>query len=133
MRITLALLLSLGLMPAAANAQGRMVRADMSFNLVEGPKPLPKPLWLTPIDYPMAALHRNEQGIVGFEFTVGVDGKVSACRVSQSSGYPALDDAACRALNKKARFTPDKGPGGEPIASVAKATVNFTIGGQGTR
>ena len=38
--------------------------------------------------------------------TIGTDGRVTACSVTSSSGSSALDDATCRIMRSRARFTP---------------------------
>ncbi len=48
--------------------------------------------------YPAEAIALNQQGEVLVLMIVDRDGKVSAARVEQSSGYPLLDAAALRAV-----------------------------------
>ena len=55
--------------------------------------------------YPKDALEKKQTGTVSLAFLVGSDGKVKDSKVSQSSGYPSLDDAAHSALTK-CSFTP---------------------------
>lgn len=67
-------------------------------------------------DYPAAALAAREQGVVGFALDVGANGRVAACAVTRSSGSAALDDATCRVLRSRARFTPALDSAGAPTA-----------------
>ncbi|HYG46815.1 MAG TPA: energy transducer TonB [Allosphingosinicella sp.] len=67
-------------------------------------------------DYPAAALAAREQGEVGFRLDVGPDGRVASCAVTRSSGSAALDDATCRLIRSRARFTPALDSGGAPVA-----------------
>lgn len=57
-------------------------------------------------DYPESALRNEEQGTVRVSFTVGPNGRVTDCSVTQSSGSSALDAATCRIIKARARFTP---------------------------
>ena len=50
--------------------------------------------------YPEPDLHEGHQGTVTLGFRVGQDGRVSASNVRQSSGFPALDEAARTAIAK---------------------------------
>lgn len=57
-------------------------------------------------DYPPEAVNHHWQGSVGAELTVGTDGRPSACRIIQSSGYKILDDKTCKVLMSRAKFPP---------------------------
>jgi protein TonB len=48
--------------------------------------------------------------------TVGADGRVQGCNVTQSSGNGALDSATCSIIRRRAKFTPAKDSNGQPIA-----------------
>lgn len=69
--------------------------------------------WVTNDDYPSAALNSEEQGRTRFTLTVAADGRPSACAITGSSGSATLDQAACRLLMKRARFTPGKDADGQ--------------------
>lgn len=76
------------------------------------PAPMPKPRLMTDLatlaanGYPMAALRAEQQGRVGFSLTVNPSGMVVACRVTQPSGFPALDNGTCDLMMRRARFHP---------------------------
>ncbi len=57
-------------------------------------------------NYPSRALREEVEGTVGVSVTVGANGRVSGCRVTASSGSSVLDDAACRGMERYARFNP---------------------------
>jgi protein TonB len=57
-------------------------------------------------DYPREARKDRLQGVVLPKFTVGTNGRVTDCKIVQSSGYKILDDATCNILMKRGRFTP---------------------------
>lgn len=50
-------------------------------------------------------------------FTVSPEGRVSACRVYKSSGFPETDQAVCRLAQKNLRFKPATNSAGEPVSS----------------
>lgn len=62
--------------------------------------------WVTMEDYPAAALEQKREGMVGFRLKVGVDGRVINCEITSSSGHTDLDESACDAITRRARFTP---------------------------
>lgn len=57
-------------------------------------------------DYPREARKDRLQGAALPQFTVGANGRVTDCKIVQSSGYKILDDATCNILIKRGRFTP---------------------------
>lgn len=67
-------------------------------------------------DYPESALRNEEQGTVRVSFTVGPNGRVADCTVTQSSGSSALDAATCRIIRSRARFTPATDSSGSQVS-----------------
>jgi TonB family protein len=66
-------------------------------------------------DYPRDAARRNEQGVTGFTLDVDAAGRVSACRVTESSGSASLDEATCRIAQERAQFEPARDRRGRPV------------------
>lgn len=62
--------------------------------------------WITPEDYPAEALRAHEQGTVAIRWTVRPEGNPAGCFVTQSSGFPRLDEAACSAIMRRASYVP---------------------------
>lgn len=83
--------------------------------------------WVTPDDYPPAALRNEEAGRTGFRLDVGADGKATNCTVTSSSGHPDLDDTACKLLIRRSRFTPAKDTAGNGMAATFNSTVVWQI------
>lgn len=54
-------------------------------------------------------------GTVGVRYVVEVDGHVSSCRVTDSSGLPELDDLTCRLIRKRFRYRPALDADGRPV------------------
>ena len=80
-------------------------------------------------DYPAPALSRREEGITRFYLAVGANGRVTDCRVTAGSGSAALDDATCRILRSRARFTPARGARGEPVADLHFGGIAWRLAG----
>lgn len=59
--------------------------------------------------YPARALANREQGAVGFKLTLDRDGEPKSCTVTQSSGFPLLDQETCGLMLVYARFQPESG------------------------
>jgi protein TonB len=68
-------------------------------------------------DYPRAASEAGAGGTVGVRYRVGVDGRVSQCLVTRSSGNDALDAATCSLIERRFRFAPARDEAGRPVAS----------------
>lgn len=66
-------------------------------------------------DYPESAFRDNAGGTVAVLYTVGVDGRVHDCRITQSSGRADLDAATCDALARRFRYKPAKDASGRPM------------------
>jgi TonB family protein len=67
---------------------------------------LPPATWVETSDYPAVSLRNNEEGATRFFLTIGVDGLVKDCKVTEPSGHQALDDATCALIKERARFRP---------------------------
>jgi protein TonB len=70
---------------------------------------------ILPRDYPR---HLGDAGIGGTVtgvFTVEVNGRISNCRVTRSSGVPELDALTCRLMEKRFRFRPASDRLGRPV------------------
>jgi protein TonB len=67
-------------------------------------------------DYPPELGRAGVGGRVSVRFTVMPNGRVTGCRVTRSSGVPALDEATCRVIEQRYRFRPSTDRYGRPIA-----------------
>ncbi len=83
--------------------------------------------WVTTDDYPPAALREEKEGTSVISWTINTQGRVEGCRTVQSSGSSDLDDAACRALTRRAKYTPAKDQNGNPIATTKSRRVRWVI------
>jgi protein TonB len=71
--------------------------------------------WETRKDYPSRALREQIGGTTSFRLTVGIDGSVSDCEITVSSGHTILDQATCYFARTRARFTPARDRNGKAI------------------
>jgi len=68
-------------------------------------------------DYPAALGEAGASGRVSVRYLIGVDGRVSGCTVTASSGNAELDATTCRLITERFRFRPSRGPDGRPVPS----------------
>jgi protein TonB len=91
-------------------------------------RPLANPgRWVSDADYPTSALRRGEQGVTGFELTIGPDGRVRNCTVTRSSGSADLDAATCAKVTQRARFDPASDDHGAVVAGRYSNTIRWQI------
>jgi protein TonB len=69
-------------------------------------------------DYPSELRSRLSRGAAPFViFTVQPNGRVTGCRIYQSSGDPAVDEMTCRLVTARFVYRPAYNRRGEPVAS----------------
>jgi protein TonB len=78
-------------------------------------------------DYPDSAIRNEEQGTTGFRLDVGPDGRVSNCTVTSSSGSSALDNATCRLMRSRARFTPATDSTGARVSDSVSSRIRWVL------
>jgi protein TonB len=83
--------------------------------------------YVSDADYPSSAIRAEQQGTTGFRLTVGTDGRVTACSVTSSSGSSALDDATCRIMRSRARFTPARDDTGNPTTDSVSSRIRWVL------
>lgn len=85
---------------------------------------------LTGSDYPRAAGDAGVQGTVLAFFDVGTDGRVSGCRVVESSRDAELDMVTCRLIERRFRYAPARDAAGRPVRDVMGWKEVWWIGGR---
>ena len=83
--------------------------------------------WVTTDDYPPSALREEAQGTTRVSVSIGSDGRVTACSVTGSSGNAALDQAACRNMQRRARFNPALDHDGNPTTGSFSKGVRWVV------
>ena len=89
--------------------------------------PLDPASWIVAEDYPAAALKANKEGVSHIRWNISADGKAENCTVTESSGSPDLDQAACTAILNRARYTPALDKKGRPALDSADRRVRWQI------
>jgi protein TonB len=80
--------------------------------------------WVTNDDYPPSALRAEEQGSVGISFEINAEGRIENCTVTSSSGSSVLDQATCRLVTRRGRYSPALDAAGNPMRGGRK-TLRF--------
>ena len=78
-------------------------------------------------DYPQDAIRNEQQGTTAVRLTIDGNGRVSACSVTSSSGSSSLDNATCRIIRARARYTPAKDQNGQPISDSDTARIRWVL------
>lgn len=79
-------------------------------------------------NYPARAIRDEIEGRVGVRVTVGPNGRVTSCTVSNSSGQSVLDDAACQDITRYGRFNPALDDAGNPTTGSWGTTIVYQLG-----
>ncbi|HEY0958107.1 MAG TPA: TonB family protein [Novosphingobium sp.] len=83
--------------------------------------------WATTNDYPARDLREGNQGIAHFLLTIGADGRVQSCRITQSTGFSGLDDATCRNVSRRARFEAATDGTGASVSGTYSGSIRWVI------
>ncbi|GAO38796.1 putative TonB-like protein [Sphingomonas changbaiensis NBRC 104936] len=78
-------------------------------------------------DYPRSAGAAGVGGTVSVRYEVGVDGRVTDCEVTRSSGFPDLDNTTCRLIMERFRFKPSLDPDGHPVSATIVQNHTWVI------
>ena len=78
-------------------------------------------------DYPGDAIRSEQQGTTAVRLTIDGSGRVSGCSVTSSSGSRSLDDATCRIIRSRARYTPAKDQAGSPISDTDSVRIRWVL------
>ncbi|GAA0665757.1 protein TonB [Sphingomonas insulae] len=78
-------------------------------------------------DIPDAILDVGFRGVVGMRYRVETDGRVTNCIVARSSGNALMDQATCRAVEKRFRYEPWRDAAGRPVRSTVLRDQQWDI------
>lgn len=98
-------------------------------SLAQGATPKSQNRWARRIqeNYPSRALREEVEGTVGVSVTVGANGRVSGCNVTRSSGSSVLDAAACKGMQRYARFNPALDDAGNPTNGSHRTSITYRL------
>ena len=83
--------------------------------------------WVTDNDYRTTWINRGWEGTAGFRLTIGKNGRVQNCTITQSTGHSALDEATCKHVTSRARFDPAKDSQGDTVSGTFSSAVRWEI------
>jgi protein TonB len=78
-------------------------------------------------DYPREAAEAGVSGSVTVRYFVNVDGRVSGCVVTRSSGNRALDETTCSLIEKRYRYDPSRDADGRPVRSIIIVSQDWVL------
>lgn len=78
-------------------------------------------------DLPRELYDAGVAGAVGMEFDVGVTGRVTACRITHTSGNADLDAATCALITEKLRYRPTRDASGRPVPDTVLGKQEWTV------
>ncbi len=82
---------------------------------------------LKPSDLPPDLVAAGIAGTVSVHYSVEVDGSVSDCMVTRSSGSAELDRLTCRLIEQRFRFHPSRDRDGRPVRSAIEENHGWFI------
>jgi hypothetical protein len=91
-------------------------------------EPLQSPgKWVVSSDYPNNMLSVGQPALVNFRLSIGPDGVPSACHIQATTRPKEFDNAVCKSVMRRARFSPALDATGQPMPSYYQNTVRFQI------
>ena len=76
-------------------------------------------------DFPADVRASSSPATAQFTLDITPEGRVGNCTPGRSSGYPAFDEAACRIMQQRARFTPARDRAGNPVPDRHWGHINY--------
>lgn len=83
--------------------------------------------WVTEADYRGDWVRREMTGRARFRLEIAATGRVESCTITGSSGHPALDEATCALVSRRARFQPARGTEGQPVGGSYVNTIDWRL------
>jgi protein TonB len=78
-------------------------------------------------NYPTRAIREEVEGTVGVRVTVTSEGRATNCQVTRSSGSSVLDQAACRGMERYARFNPALDNAGNDTTGSYSTSITYRL------
>ncbi|MEO0908677.1 MAG: energy transducer TonB, partial [Pseudomonadota bacterium] len=78
-------------------------------------------------NYPSRAIREEVEGTVGVRVTVTAEGRAANCQVTRSSGSSVLDQAACRGMERYARFNPALDAAGNETSGSYSTSITYRL------
>jgi hypothetical protein len=91
-------------------------------------KPLQSPdKWIVSSDYPKNMLSAGQPALVNFRLSIGPDGLPTACHIQATTRPKEFDNAVCKSVMRRARFSPALDATGQPLVSYYQSNVYFRL------
>jgi hypothetical protein len=120
MKLYIALIVSaFAVIGPASHAQE--IRTSTRANQLVSATPINPANWVTTSDRERSG--SNAEGLTRFELTISPAGSVERCRITDSSGFAALDQLTCSLMMSRGHFRPGKDQGAVPIASTFASQI----------
>ena len=78
-------------------------------------------------DLPAELEEAGQGGVVGVLYAVETDGRVTDCKVTQSSGSALLDRTTCRLIEQRYRYRPSLDRDGRPVRSFVEHKEEWVV------
>ena len=78
-------------------------------------------------DYPPSALALRQEGVVVAAFRIGPDGRVTSCKVAQSSGAEVLDQKTCEIVEQRFHFDPARNGQGQAVEEWRTQKISWKL------
>lgn len=96
--------------------------------LSQNAKPLQSPgKWIVSSDYPLDMLSAGQPALVNFRLSIGANGVPTACYIQSTTRPKEFDNAVCKSVMRRARFSPALDAQGQPLASYYQNSVYFSL------
>lgn len=86
-----------------------------------------RPVFERASNYPQAARARHEQGVVYYRVQVGVNGRVTGCEITRTSGSRSLDEGTCLIFRDRMIYDPARDAQGQPVPGVDTGHVGWHL------
>lgn len=83
--------------------------------------------WVTDNDYKSRWIREGMTGTAQFRLEIAANGRVSDCRITQSTGHVALDEATCSLITKRARFNAAKDGSGAKTTGTFSSSIRWQL------
>ena len=83
--------------------------------------------WLTDNDYRSIWIRKEMFGTASFTLAISSNGRVDNCSITKSTGHSALDEATCKLVPKRARFTPAIDATGKPTSGIYSSSIRWVL------
>lgn len=83
--------------------------------------------WIVSSDYPSNMLSAGQPALVNFRLSIGPDGVPTACHIQATTRPKEFDNADCKSVMRRARFSPALDATGQPLVSYYQNDVYFRL------